>query len=302
MIRTVAAFLVTLVVAGAWAMLSPGASIQPGQLLAGHASLHDDCLACHTVASGVEAAKCVKCHAVASIGLAQTNGTALVVPRPAVQRLHAPLVNVECAACHAEHAGRLGGGRAARFRHDALPTPLRDDCARCHEPQRPTDAVHRASAAACGTCHATDGWKPARFEHATLPQGTSCAPCHAANAPSDELHAQNANTPATDCGVCHTSNAWKPATFAHEKYFRFDRNHPPRCADCHEPGKGYATYSCESCHPMSKIAGEHREEGIQDFKDCVKCHRTGDEDDAKRGERRGRKSGGKHGEEEDDDR
>lgn len=250
MIRTVAAFLVTVAVAGACAVLWPGPSIQPGQLLAAHAPLRNDCLACHAVGRGAEAARCVKCHALSGIGLVRVGGAPLPAPRPAVQRLHEPLAGVQCSGCHAEHAGRLGSGLATRFRHEVLTPPVRDDCANCHATQRPADEIH-AAAAACGACHSTRGWKPASFDH--------------------------------------------------DRYFRFDEDHPPRCADCHASGRGFKSYSCDKCHPPARIASEHREEGIQDFADCVTCHRSADEHEAGRGggERGGR---GRRGDRRDDDR
>ena len=45
-----------------------------------------------------------------------------------------------------------------------------------------------------------------------------------------------------------------------------------------------ANYTCYGCHEhsRSKIREEHLEEGIRDYENCVECHRSGDEDEAKR--------------------
>lgn len=106
------------------------------------------------------------------------------------------------------------------------------------------------------------------------------------------------------------SRAWRPATFAHERYFRFNRDHTTACATCHVDNV-YADYTCYGCHEHSRsgIRSEHAEEGIRDYENCVKCHRSGDEHDTDRSGRGGGESGGdvpqergqEHGEERDDD-
>ena len=49
----------------------------------------------------------------------------------------------------------------------------------------------------------------------------------------------------------------------------------------------YKRYTCYGCHEHSleKIRKEHEEEGIKQFDQCVECHRSGDDDAAKGGER-----------------
>ena len=46
----------------------------------------------------------------------------------------------------------------------------------------------------------------------------------------------------------------------------------------------YANYTCYGCHEhsRSKIREEHVEERIYEYESCVECHRSGDEDEAKR--------------------
>ncbi len=292
--RALTVFLLTFAGGGAWAALAPGPAIQPGQLLAAHAQLRNDCAACHALGSGVESARCVKCHERASIGL--TPGR----PRPDVAALHAPLAEVECAACHAEHAGRLGRAPAARFRHEMIESDLRADCRRCHDAQRPADALHKAAGNSCAACHTSESWKPASFEHSVLGRDDSCAGCHASKAPSDELHAQLKSLAESDCRACHATDTWKSATYDHARWFRFDRNHPARCNDCHEPAQGFKTYTCNTCHPMSRMQHEHDEVGARDLAKCAECHKSGNKHDAEHGGE-GREGGKReHGEEDED--
>ncbi len=57
----------------------------------------------------------------------------------------------------------------------------RDDCASCHA--APGGALHRDVGAACASCHSTERWKPASFDHAKFwpldrRHQASCVTCH----------------------------------------------------------------------------------------------------------------------------
>ncbi|MBK8662202.1 MAG: hypothetical protein IPN18_10510 [Ignavibacteriales bacterium] len=83
----------------------------------------------------------------------------------------------------------------------------------------------------------------------------------------------------------------------------FDKDHPSTCSNCHEPGNNFKTYTCYDCHEhtQTKISREHLKEGISDFSNCVKCHRSSNKDEAegKGNEREGKKKD--HGEKEGDE-
>ncbi|UCE86326.1 MAG: hypothetical protein JSU66_00845 [Deltaproteobacteria bacterium] len=131
----------------------------------------------------------------------------------------------------------------------------------------------------CGACHAEHAATfnrrpPVRFAHTALTASAraACATCHVA--PTDSLHAGVDER----CGACHGTGRWTPADYDHDRYFRFDRAHPPDCGSCH-PGGVLERYTCYGCHEHTpqNMAREHREEGIRDFEACVQCHRSGDE-------------------------
>ncbi|NQU63725.1 MAG: class III cytochrome C family protein [SAR324 cluster bacterium] len=105
----------------------------------------------------------------------------------------------------------------------------------------------------------------------------NCVACH--QKPSSPIHQR----PDQDCTQCHTTANWVPSDFDHRQYFRFDKKHNADCKSCH-PGSDYREYTCYNCHEHSpqKIEHEHVKEGIQQYSDCVKCHRSGDEHEAKR--------------------
>jgi len=116
-----------------------------------------------------------------------------------------------------------------------------------------------------------------RFSHELLRTQNNCDTCH--QKPTDALHQEIVG----NCDQCHSQTRWKPATFDHDKYFRFDSHHNTTCVKCHL-NNDYSQYSCYECHEHSpsKIRKEHLEEGIHDYDNCTKCHRSGDEDEAKR--------------------
>ena len=135
----------------------------------------------------------------------------------------------------------------------------------------------------CIACHSdhkgVQAFRPiGEFSHELLeqPVRNQCDSCH--SAPVDALHQKSK----ADCGACHSQEHWKPATFEHDDYFRFDRHHDTECATCHVDND-LANYTCYGCHEhsRSKIREEHFEEGIFDYENCVECHRSGDEDEAK---------------------
>lgn len=154
--------------------------------------------------------------------------------------------------------------------------------------------IHRA-ALECDRCHYEHGGRMGasaapRFAHDLLPADVKagCALCHAEKKPADALH----TAVIAECSRCHGTKAWKPAAYDHDKLFRFDRNHPPRCADCHRPGTTLKEYTCTGCHEhaLDKMERKHREEGITQFQNCRKCHPSGDEHDTiKEGRQRNRR-------------
>ena len=135
----------------------------------------------------------------------------------------------------------------------------------------------------CIACHSyhkgVQAFRPiGQFSHGLLQPDVqeACGSCHAR--PADALHRGTDDR----CATCHSQEAWKPATFDHDQYFVFDRDHSAPCSTCHV-NNDYASYTCYGCHEHSRagIRAEHLEEGIRDYEDCVACHRSGDEDEAK---------------------
>jgi hypothetical protein len=166
-----------------------------------------------------------------------------------------------------------------------LKMTVRETCASCHA--APKDTVHRDLRMECSTCHESQAWKPAHFDHALLAKAEldRCESCH--SAPTDRLHRQIQGS----CKSCHKTDAWTPATFDHNKYFVLDRDHEATCETCHK-NNDYSRYTCYGCHEhsLAKVRQEHVEEGIQNFENCVECHRDPRVEPEKQG---GRERGGR---------
>jgi len=191
-----------------------------------------------------------------------------------------------CSAADCHAVGKIGKKDAVRDLHDKAKG---QDCLLCH-----TD--HRG----------LKGKITIPFDHKALPETVKCADCH--KGPGDDLHEKAGQ----DCRSCHTTKAWKPSTYDHDRYFPLVKDHNVGCNKCHDGGV-YKKYTCMNCHVHATggIISEHREEGIRDFGDCLRCHRitingrsygTGKVDDSMiddEGHRGGK--GGRYGRDDDDD-
>lgn len=259
------------------AFVYPHLMVSPGPLRSAHATLTTDCFACHSPFRGSSAEGCLACHALEDIGVRTTSGAALTPgKRPA---FHAELAQPRCSDCHAEHqSGTLGRDVDKPFSHGLLREAIQSQCEKCH--QAPDTPIHRNAALACARCHRSTEWTPASFDHHSLAQADLqlCGNCH--RPPGDDLHRGAGNT----CGRCHRFDAWSPASFDHDRFFLLEGEHNAPCATCHV-NNDFSSYTCYGCHAHtpSRVLKKHRDEGIDDIRNCVRCHRSAD--DGEEGER-----------------
>ena len=270
------------------AFVYPHLMVSPGPVVPAHAALATDCFACHTPLRGATADRCTRCHALPDIGLRTTQGLptqAVATGAAAALKMsfHQELTEQNCMACHSDHAGPKLTQRSRKpFSHALLRVETRARCGSCHT--APSNEMHKNLRVGCAQCHKSEAWKPASFDHAALPAAelSRCETCH--KAPTDPLHRRiNGN-----CGQCHTPKAWKPATFEHDKLFVLDEDHNATCATCHT-ADDYSKYTCYGCHEHTpaNVSGKHIEEGIQNFENCVECHRSAEGEREGRGSREG---------------
>ena len=80
------------------------------------------------------------------------------------------------------------------------------------------------------------------------------------------------------CSACHSTTAWRPGRYDGPHTFPMDHGEQNNaCADCHiQPN--LTQWTCYTCHERGEIENEHREEGIADFNDCLRCHADGREE------------------------
>ena len=291
----------TLVISGALMLAYPDHMIKPGALSEGHQALNRDCMACHDLFGGAAVEKCTACHKVAEIGRRTVAG-AVITTGMDEPPFHQRLANQDCAGCHTIHTSARPRPPRPAFQHDYLLASAKNDCAACHLARKPDNATHQQAGNQCVNCHQTDDWRGGAFDHQqVVASQAACAPCHEKHRPDDGLHRQLAD----DCRKCHSPAGWRQATFEHSASFRFDGNHPATCSNCHTAGMTYKEYTCYGCHEHNpaRIAAKHREEGIGDFENCARCHRSGNAEEGEhegRGERKGEREGGE-GREHDDD-
>ena len=305
MIRTYYWFAGAMVFGIGLLLISPFYAINPGVLSKGHESLQNDCMGCHTLVQGAVTEKCVACHKQNDIGRVLVSGILATKTNERANLLHKNIKEINCVVCHREHTGESKDIAIKKFSHEIIGSGVKEKCSACHDYQKPKGDFHSELKAECSGCHNTNRWNDAKFNHK---QGgiviDNCGKCHEKDKPTDELHKNF--KPGESCSACHTTDAWKPSTFDHSKYFIFDKDHTSTCTNCHEPGNNFKTYTCYNCHEhtQAKISREHLKEGISDFANCVKCHRSSNKEGLEGGEGKEKKHEGKkkdHGEKEGDE-
>jgi hypothetical protein len=210
----------------------------PGELSQAHAALENNCASCHTAVKGVDANKCIICHA---------DNKTLLTRQPTV--FHAE-INA-CAACHLEHQGRVAS--TTKMDHVALarigfkqlknePPQLGVDvaqikrwleqtsgapqlaavhlrpeeallnCATCHQTKEPHRGFFGMD---CAQCHSTAKWTIAEFRHPSA-ASQSCAQCHQAPPSHYMMHFKmidqqvcgQPNAKVNQCFLCHQTTSW----------------------------------------------------------------------------------------------
>jgi hypothetical protein len=142
----------------------------------------------------------------------------------------------------------LGGVRSTRIDHSAVT----GSCISCHDGRIATGRPlqHPATSTRCDSCHTTNGWLPARFDHLAIAP-RSCASCHdgirAMGKPRDHVPTVQS------CDACHGTLAWQPVRVDHSGLVT-------GCASCHN---NVAATGLTVTHFRTQL-------------DCSACHRYPD--------------------------
>jgi hypothetical protein len=163
-----------------------------------------------------------------------------------------------CIACHRdddEHNGRFG-----------------TDCSACHNPSdwEEADFDHDRSNFPLTGAHAGVECEQCHLNQDFQETSSACVSCHA----DPEFHLGLFDT---DCQSCHSTTAWLPAQYNDPHPFPVNHEGAETCRDCHPANLN--SWTCYVCHDQGETAQEHREEGIGDFEDCLRCHPTGREEE-----------------------
>jgi hypothetical protein len=234
-----------------------------------------DCVACHRgddAHEGRLGEDCAACHTPEDWAQATIDHDQTAFP------LTGRHVEVACEDCHEDKVYRGAPG----------------DCVACH---RADDAHEGRLGEDCAACHTPEDWAQATFDHAQTAfpltgahVEVECQACHVDNVYQGTARvcvschddpAFHRGLLGSECASCHETTAWAPARYdrAHTFPFNHGEGSASPCATCHPDS--LSTYTCYDCHEHepAEIEREHREEGIADFQDCMRCHPTGQEEE-----------------------
>ena len=247
--------------------------LMPGEVVAAHVSIEDDCGSCHQPFSQKsQDSLCLSCHKKTKVDVDELRGF------HGMSRL---LTGVLCSYCHTDHLGRDAGIvplDAALFDHTGTDFPLTGaheqlECTDCHSKgKRWADAAdtcfgchvadqpHKGNLGReCQSCHRTTIWNDrTTFDHTKTKfqlrgkhGNVACKSCHLGEiyqglpATCDDCHAiQDVHQRrfGNACQSCHSETNWKKAKFDHGTATRF-------------PLLGaHAKATCEACHGLSVVS------------------------------------------------
>jgi hypothetical protein len=239
-----------------------------------------DCFSCHGENDPHDAqlgTDCAKCHTAIDWLQITFDHTQTAFPLDGGHK------SVDCEDCHID--GQLQG------------TP--QDCYACHAEDDEHNGRYTQN---CAYCHNTTDWKEATFDHSLSAfrltgahVNTTCTSCHTDGTFKDTPQqcvachtdpSYHRGLFGLNCNTCHSTSAWTPAQY--NLNHRFPINHGEgggsSCSKCHPNGlNGYSCYGCHE-HSRGEVENEHREEGIKNFNNCVRCHPDGREHESEGGD------------------
>ncbi|MFZ4543186.1 MAG: multiheme c-type cytochrome [Saprospiraceae bacterium] len=277
-------------------------------LTGAHASISNNCKACHINGYNNTPNTCVGCHTADYNGAKNPDHLAGNFPK-------------ECNACHSQvswsptsfnhsifypltgaHAGIANNCKDCHI-NGYNNTP--NTCVGCHQQNYNTslNPNHNSIGIStdCASCHTTaPGWSPASMPnhntyyaitgaHAAI--STDCVACHNGdykNTPNTcaGCHTTDYNKTVspdhktqqfpTDCASCHSQNAWAPSTFNHSNYYPLlgaHANIKNNCVDCHKGNYNNTPTTCVGCH-SSDFNGATNPDHKNNLynNNCTSCH------------------------------
>ncbi len=222
--------------------------VVPGKLSAAHATLDNNCTACHTPISGVERNNCVFCHA---------NDREVLQRQPTA--FHTDIAT--CTGCHVEHRGV--DGDITVMDHKLL-IDIGLDALRNNDDQSSEEhQVYEFVSTLIGEKRTASPL----FRHQDVSAGEAalrCSTCHT----NDDQHFTLFGD---DCVQCHQMKTWNIAEFRHPSTNSQD------CAQCHQaPPSHYMMGHFKQI--SARVAGKPHAK----VEECYACHQTTSWNDIKR--------------------
>jgi hypothetical protein len=206
------------------------------QLNGAHATIANDCAACHNGDYNNTPNNCVGCHLDDYNNTSDPNHLAAQFP-------------TDCATCHTESAWS-----PANYNHDATNFPLTGghiglDCLECHSggyTNTPTE---------CQACHLDDYNNTNNPNHAGAQFPTDCATCH------------TTNPGWTPANFDHDGQYFPIYSGAHDGEW-------DQCIDCHINSNDYTIFTCITCHTQAQTDDDHTDVTgyIYESNACFACH------------------------------
>jgi hypothetical protein len=203
-------------------------------------------------------------------------------------------LELACAVCHDPKKPADKRFKNLRF----------DKCTACHADKHTGEFAARAGGGNCDTCHAVEGFAPARFTMAmhretAFPldgkhEAAPCLTCHPGARPRLNLHVdkracadchQNphgdqfaAEMAAGGCAKCHSTSSWGEAKVDHSTWPLVGAHGRTACVRCHGAVKATSMdkaqfrgvpRNCEGCH-TDPHAGQFRLN--EPVRACDACH------------------------------
>ncbi|MBN2877654.1 MAG: hypothetical protein JXL85_08400, partial [Bacilli bacterium] len=209
-----------------------------------HATIANDCLACHSSGYTNTPNTCYACHTEAYTSTSNPSHTELNF-------------STECTDCHSQSSWI-----PATFDHNTIyvlegtHAAIANDCMECH-----ADG-YTNTPNTCYACHRTE------YESTTDPSHL------ASNFPTDctECHSQNAWEPST---FDHDGLYFPIYSGEHNGEWN-------SCVDCHTVANNYALFSCIDCHEHNQTDMDDEHNDVRDYQynsvSCLNCHPNGKED------------------------
>jgi hypothetical protein len=236
----------------------------------------DACTACHADKHTGEFAardkgECAQCHTLDGFARSTFGVTQHATTAFALDGRH---VATRCSACHTKSKPWLDlrVGKSA--------------CADCHDNPHGTQFDTEMAKGGCATCHATNDWHRAKFDHSTYPllgahERTACTGCHGEQKPGappaayrgiprlcdgchDDSHAGQfrLSEPVKDCPACHDPRD--------KTGFKIDFDHGKTTYPL--DGKHRAV-QCAACHPRDTLRnGANAIRYRLGYHACKDCH------------------------------